>query len=383
MTRKKKAEIVAGRVYKRRRRDPKNREQWIESRCWWLEFYHHRKIRKPTKTDDYQKAVRMLNRELELAAAGKILPLEAERMKFSDLTKMITRDYVRNERRSLSRAEDAIKHLTGFFGVTRPAEMDLSSIDQYVDYRKEIDKAANATVKYELAILKKGFGLAHGILGKIPKFPTINTANIRKGFFEEADFKLFVSHFEEALQPVLFFAYHTGWRMKSEVFPLQWAQVDFQSGEVRLEPGTTKTDEGRTFPFAVLPELEDLLLKQRAYTDQIISAHRRIIPWVFHRAGRKIESIRGAWAAAIEESKIGKKIPHDFRRTAVRNLERAGVPRSVAMKLVGHKTESIYRRYAIVGKNDLVDGLQRLADYRSNLKADPKVIPIKQKEANV
>ena len=55
------------------------------------------------------------------------------------------------------------------------------------------------------------------------------------------------------------------------------------------------------------------------------------------------------------------RIPHDFRRTAVRNLERAGVPRSVAMKMVGHKTEAIYRRYAIVSDADLQDAAKKLA----------------------
>jgi integrase len=55
------------------------------------------------------------------------------------------------------------------------------------------------------------------------------------------------------------------------------------------------------------------------------------------------------------------RILHDFRRTAVRNMERAGVPRSVAMKLTGHRTESIYKRYAIVNDADLQAAAQRLA----------------------
>src|SRR5207249_4794046 len=58
------------------------------------------------------------------------------------------------------------------------------------------------------------------------------------------------------------------------------------------------------------------------------------------RDGKRIKSFRGAWDRATNAAGLAGRIPHDFRRTAVRNLERAGVPRSVAMKLVGHKTDS-------------------------------------------
>jgi len=61
--------------------------------------------------------------------------------------------------------------------------------------------------------------------------------------------------------------------------------------------------------------------------------------------------------------KIGTRIPHDFRRTAVRNLERAGVSRSDAMKMVGHKTESIYRRYAIADERSMKESAAKLDQF--------------------
>ena len=71
------------------------------------------------------------------------------------------------------------------------------------------------------------------------------------------------------------------------------------------------------------------------------------------------------------------KLLHDFRRTAVRNLERAGVPRSVAMKLTGHKTEAVYRRYAIVAEADLAEGVAKLAELHQRRPANQgKVIPL-------
>lgn len=97
---------------------------------------------------------------------------------------------------------------------------------------------------------------------------------------------------------------------------------------------------------------------------------------MFHRNGRPIEDFRGAWgsvciaagfyrvvnpeAPPAQQRKKATKLLHDFRRTAVRNLDRASVPRSVAMKLTGHKRESIYRRYTIVSGSDLAEGVKKL-----------------------
>jgi integrase len=89
---------------------------------------------------------------------------------------------------------------------------------------------------------------------------------------------------------------------------------------------------------------------QWAYTEAAQKRTCQIVPWLFHREGKPIRSMHAAWRSACERAKVPGRLMHDFRRTAVRNFERAGVPRSVAMKLTGHKTETVYQRYAIVSE---------------------------------
>jgi integrase len=137
--------------------------------------------------------------------------------------------------------------------------------------------------------------------------------------------------------------YATGWR-KSEVFTLTTAQVDLTAGIVRLEVGTTKSGDGRSV--YVTTALRTLLEKQLASIKRL-QKRGVITPYVFHRAdGSQIKSFKKRWKKACEAAGY-RRLVHDFRRTAVRNLERAAVARTTAMKMVGHKTESIYRRYAI------------------------------------
>lgn len=112
--------------------------------------------------------------------------------------------------------------------------------------------------------------------------------------------------------------------------------------------------------------------------DAVVRQTGRIIPWVFphlqgRSAGVRRQSLGKAWPTACKRAGVPGRIPHDFRRTAVRNMERAGVPRSVAMKLTGHKTESVYRRYAIVSDADLREATQRLTGTISGTVASPKV----------
>ena len=90
-----------------------------------------------------------------------------------------------------------------------------------------------------------------------------------------------------------------------------------------------------------------------------------ICPWVFNRSNRKVKGKRittliKAFKAACTKAACPGRIPHDLRRTAVRNLVRAGVPERVAMQMTGHKTRSVFERYNIVSECDLVEAARKL-----------------------
>lgn len=107
-----------------------------------------------------------------------------------------------------------------------------------------------------------------------------------------------------------------------------------------------------------------------------------MIPWLFHRDGKPIKDFRAVWAC--RSAGVPKRIAHDFRRTAVRNLERAGVPRSAAMAMVGHRTESIYRRYAIADEAMLKESAIKLAAFHTlELKGSAKVVPIEKRQRDL
>jgi integrase len=113
--------------------------------------------------------------------------------------------------------------------------------------RVQGEGAANGTINRELAALKRALMLAHRAerIGRMPLIEMLQEANAREGFFEREQFEAVCRHLPDPLRPLATFAYITGWRTKSEVLSLQWRQVDFEAGTVRLEPGTTKNREGR------------------------------------------------------------------------------------------------------------------------------------------
>jgi integrase len=182
--------------------------------------------------------------------------------------------------------------------------------------------------------------------------------NTRKGFIEHATYLDLLKALPGYLRPFVAFAYLTGWR-RSEISSLTWAQVDRVQGVVRLEPGTTKNDEARTLYLdEELQALFSDLWKARKHK-------QNVLPWVFvnESGDGQVGDFRFSWSKACNEIGMSNLLFHDLRRSAIRNMVRAGIPERVAMMISGHKTRSVFDRYNIVSDADLKLAAERQQTY--------------------
>jgi len=303
--------------------------------------------------------VKLLRDRLGAAAQGRAVGPDVNRTKFKDLEGILVDDYQANGRRSLERIEGAIKHLQGFFGDYFAVDITSDRVTRYIRWRQD-EGAAAATINRELAALRRAFRLTEraGKLALRPEITLLRENNRRKGFFEPNQYAALLQHIPDYLKPVIQTAYITGWRIQSEILTRQKHHLDLDGGWLRLEPGEGKSGEGRNFP--LIPGLREVLERRLEQTRMFERKTDQIIPWLFHKNGKRIGSFRKAWSTACKKAGLAGRIPHDFRRTAVRNLERAGVPRPAAMAMVGQRTESIYRRYAIADERILKESAAKL-----------------------
>lgn len=280
------------------------------------------------------------------------------RMRFEEASKDLLTDYQINGKRSHDNLKNTIIDgvLEPWFRGRRMASLTTADIRAYVADRQG-KGYANATINRELSALKRMFTLAiqAGRLLQRPHIPMLAEDNVRKGFFERAKFEAVRNRLPPTYQAIVTLAYYAGWRINSEILPLEWRQVDQQACVLRLEPGTTKNREGRVFLYGELVEvkaaIEGLWARREALErDGIITPLL-----VCRRKGQRIVTFWKRWKTATAAAGCPGRVPHDFRRTAVRNLNRAGVPETVAMKVTGHRTRSVFDRYDITSEEDLAE----------------------------
>jgi integrase len=319
-------------------------------------------------------ANRLLRKRLGAKEHGLPVIAGVEKITFEQGAQAVIDDYKNTGKKSIDELERRIElHLRPFFSGRRLISILADDARRYTAKRKgdtyRGKAVPNAEINRELQVLKRILNLAvkDGRLPSRPHIAMLREDNVRQGFFEAHQYESVLKHLPDELQPVVTFAYITGWRIASEVLPMTWAQVDFASGEVAT---AVRHDEERRRP----RHLHDVRASSSApgSGDQARGAEkggppRAVVFWRMVAEGRRgpkkprqIVSLTKAWKAACKAAGCPGRIPHDMRRTAVRNLSRVGVTTAVAMKITGHKTDSVFRRYDIVSEGDLREAALRL-----------------------
>jgi integrase len=356
---------------------------YLRGRTWWVAYYYKGKDRCETsRSTDKKDAELLLGKRLgeigaDAAGVRRWLGPQAERVLVTALLEDLMLDYRIRGARGLEAARGRMPPLRDSFYREQVREINTPRLRRYVQERQRAGMAP-ATIKLELAFLHRAFVLAHreGRIGQVPMFPAIEVNNVRQGFFEQADFDAVCALLPPVLADLARFAYLSGWR-KSEVRDLQWAEVDLAGRVVKLPPERAKNKKGRTLP--LVGELWEIICRRQ--TEKVVWSHNKeglpdgyICAHVFHREGKPIRHFLGAWHTACRKAGVEGMLFHDLRRTAVRNLTRAGVPQRVAMEITGHKTATVFSRYDITDEADLRLGQEKMQAYLKGDTQERKII---------
>jgi integrase len=267
------------------------------------------------------------------------------------------------------------------FGDRQPASLKTSDIEHYrSDREKSVDPV---TVNRELAYFRAALnnGMIRQTPRKVDSVPYMPMAdeshNVRTGFVEVSGYKRILQQLPVTLKPLFVCGYHVSTR-KGELKNIVWPQVDFDESVIVLEPADTKTGKGRYLP--IYGDMGEWLIRQKAVRD----AEFPECPWVFfwHTAdcvlghggvrtkpGSHVEKFDASWKAAVKRAGTEGLLFHDLRRSAQRNMRKAGIDQAIRMKISGHKTDSMERRYNIVDIEDVKGAAKQMAKWIKSEKA--------------
>ncbi|HLG95246.1 MAG TPA: site-specific integrase [Bryobacteraceae bacterium] len=238
-------------------------------------------------------------------------------------------------------------NLRSFFGHLRPEQVTTDRMRDYRDRRKAEDRS-EATCNGELSILRTAFNLGRKCtppkVERMPYFPMVSeTDNARQGFLTDEQYTKMRDALPDYLKPLFVTAYFTGLRL-GELLAWQWDQIDWDQGFITLHAKETKSGHARVVPI-LTGDMNEWLKWAHKWSNGC--------PQVFNRIGEPIKDFRWAWRKACKAAEVPDLKFHDLRRTAVRNMRRAGVSQVVRMRITGHRTDSMERRYNIVDTDDI------------------------------
>ena len=363
-----------GMLYRRKKRDPVT-GLLIEQGPWWMKYYDNgQPIYQSTEKIEKREAQAVLKR-----AEGKVLDGQREgpmihRTRFEDLVGLLKQEYALKGRRTWSRREYNLERLKPVFGGMRVKAITTDKLQVFIAKRLG-EGAAPASVNRDLDCLHRmlvlGSRQTPPKVGRIPHFPKLAEHNVREGFLEHDEFLSIRGAAPDHLKVAMTIGYYTGMRLREIISErgLRWDQVNLEEGSIRLTSNQTKTKTPRVIYMA-----DDFLIVMRKAREIQLRDYPSC-PYVCHRNGQPFSNLIQAWKTACKRVGVQDKTFHDLRRTGVRNLIRAGVPETVAMKISGHKTRSVFDRYNITSEDDLREAAKRLNRYIQEKKVTLSVTP--------
>ncbi len=397
----------SGRVYQRVSKSGKR------GKIWWIGYYAKAELkdgrygaklfRESSKSKKKSVAVKLLKHRVGEGASGRVViaPV-AERVTLKAMLDALREDYERKGNRDTIAA--ASRYLLAHFGKdARAVNLTRDAITAYIAARREmlirrstgkrivvngktvveriLQPPSNGTINLELATLRRAFAVmveARKLSrDHAPVMPMLPKSKPRQGFLEPAEFERLCAALPEHLRDPVRFLYLSGWR-KNEALKLEPRDYDFEhdqrgaiiGGTVRLRAENSKNKKPR-----ILPLTDDLLaIVVRSDAARSLACQR-----LFQHDGAPLGSFRKTWASACEAAGLKGLLIHDMRRSAVRNLVRAGVPESIAMGFTGHLTRTVFDRYDIVAASDLEAAAAKMTAYvRGRAQEQPKVVPLRK-----
>ncbi len=320
---------------------------------WWVKVYVDGKPhRESSKSAKYEDAKRLRDKLLGQKHRGEISGGHPDKVTVGELLDDVLEYAKTNIRPSTEYIWRLVieKNIRPFFATLKAQKVTTEKLKEY--RRKRVAEGrSDATANRELSILRTAFHNGRKCTPPkvliVPFFPMTPETNVRTGFLSDEQYASVLKELPSELKALFAVGYATGIRL-GELKAIGWDQVDLNEGFITLQNGETKNGEGRMVPI-LEGDMQDLLTEAKKERD----ANWPDSPWVFNRHGEQIKDFRWAWEQACKRAGVPDVKFHDLRRTAVRNMRRDGVPQVVRMKISGHKTDSMERRYNIVDGDDI------------------------------
>jgi integrase len=325
-------------------------------RIWYFQFYDHgRKISESSRSTDREQAENQLKQRLANLTTGRDLTPSTATL--ADLCTLVLADYRLRKRRDLVTVEWRYRaHIENTLGRLQASRITAAQIRAYIEDRRSAG-AADSTINRELSIIRRAFTLAvredPPLVRRAPYVPKLEEDNARQGFLEPEQYEKLLTELPVRLKALYVCGYHVGGR-KGELRKVRWEQVDFDAGLIRLAAGQTKAKKPRC-----LPIYGDMGRWLKFQQEQQPAG----CPWVFNSRTMPVGAHLEGWADACERAGLPGLLFHDLRRSAIRNMKRAGIQDVVAMEISGHKTRSVFDRYNITDEGDIGNAADKLTEY--------------------